>query len=151
MVNAIKRNKGQLTRLSSLLMTFVMSLTLALTIGMSAKEVDSLKVYASGGNYDVTMDSSGTVGITGDLVQTDGATSWNNLIGKFKFFVAGVTGIGTVAMVLFFVYNFVKLGSTSDNDAARAKVIKGLVWSAIAAAGLGAVTVFVGFFLNAVR
>lgn len=151
MVNAIKRNKGQLTRLSSLLMTFVMSLTLALTIGMSAKEVDSLKVYASGGNYDVTMDSSGAVGVTGDLVQTDGATSWNNLIGKFKFFVAGVTGIGTVAMVLFFVYNFVKLGSTSDNDAARAKVIKGLVWSAIAAAGLGAVTVFVGFFLNAVR
>ena len=94
--------------------------------------------------FGVSVSNKG-VAVGNQLQATNGATAWNDIIDKFAFFVTGVTGIGTVAMILFFVYNFVKLGSTSDNDSARAKVIKVLIWSAIAAAGLGAVTIFTGF------
>ena len=144
MVNTITQKKINQRKACSLIMAFMLSLLLTFNLTLP-KLMSSNKVYA---DYNVSMGSDGKVTTTGDLAPTDGATSWNNIIGKLQFFVAGVTGVGTVAMVLFFVYNFVKLGSTSDNDSARAKVIKGLVWSAIAAAGLGAVTIFVGFFLN---
>lgn len=145
MVNVMSNKTVNIRRTCSLLMAFMVSLILTLNLTMP-KIVNSNKVYA---DYTVSMEGDGKVTTGGDLAPKDGATAWNSIISKFKFFVAGVTAVGTVAMVLFFVYNFIKLGSTSDNDAARAKVIKGLVWSAIAAAGLGAVTIFVGFFLNA--
>lgn len=147
MDSVLNVNKKSITNVLSCIIIAMITLTAVLGIKISTTANENLEVHAIG-NWGVGFDNNGDVSISGDLQQTSGAQSWNKLIEKFKFFVLGVTSIGTVAMVLFFVYNFLKLGSTFDNDGARSKVLKGLIWSAIAAAGLGSVTIFVGFFLS---
>lgn len=159
----MKKNKS----IRKIITTFMISFSLMLPIAMQlnsnivlaetttegSTNANSNDVIISSPINDVNVGFNGEsleIG-GGNLGYNDAGGAWNALIKKFKFFVAGVSGIGTIAMILFFIYNFIKLASTSDNDAARAKVIKGLVWSAIAAAGLGAVTIFVGFFYNAFR
>ena len=72
-----------------------------------------------------------------------------DFIKKYRVVVAGISGIGTVSMILFFILGFMRLGATGDNPEARSKTIAGLVCSAIAAAGLGAVTFITGIFMNA--
>lgn len=103
--------------------------------------------YANGLN-EVTVEM-GTDGLTvsgGGLDNGSTSSSWNNLIGKSKNFVIGISGIATVAMILFFIILLTKLGATADNPSERAKVVKGLIVSGLAVAGLGSVTTFVGIF-----
>lgn len=111
--------------------------------------VDTTEAFAED-NSTVTIDSSGNLSYTGDLVEKDAGQSWTDLISKYRFFIAGISGIGTVSMILFFVINFTKLGATSGNPQARSSAISGLIFSGLAAAGLGAVTFIVGIFFNAI-
>lgn len=97
----------------------------------------------------VTVTSDGTVTYGGDLATGADGSAWTKLISKYRFFIAGVSGIGAVSMILFFIINFVKLGATSSNPQERSRAIMGLVFSGLAAAGLGAVTFIVGIFFNA--
>jgi|HigsolmetaAR206D_1030411.scaffolds.fasta_scaffold00003_165 hypothetical protein len=97
----------------------------------------------------VTVDSSGKVTYSGDLATGSDGSAWTKLIAKYRFFIAGVSGVGAVSMILFFIINFMKLGATSANPSERSRVIVGLVFSGLAAAGLGAVTFIVGIFFNA--
>lgn len=71
-------------------------------------------------------------------------------IKKYRVIVAGISGIGTVSMILFFIIGFMRLGATGDNPEGRSKAIIGLICSGIGAAGLGAVTLITGLFMNAV-
>jgi len=68
---------------------------------------------------------------------------------KYRFTVAGITAVGSVSMILFFIIGFIRLGAFSDNPVQRSMVIRGLVASGIAAAGLGAVALITGVFYNA--
>ena len=97
----------------------------------------------------VEVDSDGRVTYGGDLATGSDGSSWTQLISKYRFFIAGVSGIGAVSMILFFIINFMKLGATSSNPQERSRAIMGLVFSGLAAAGLGAVTFIVGIFFNA--
>ena len=97
----------------------------------------------------VTVESDGTIVYKGDLATGANGKSWTTLIDKYRVFIAGISGIGTVSMILFFVLNFIKLGANSANPTERSRIIKGLVFSGLAAAGLGAVTFIVGIFFNA--
>lgn len=97
----------------------------------------------------VEVSSDGTVTYGGDLATGADGSSWTKLISKYRFFIAGVSGIGAVSMILFFIINFMKLGGTSSNPQGRSSAIMGLVFSGLAAAGLGAVTFIVGIFFNA--
>lgn len=97
----------------------------------------------------VKVDDAGKITYGGDLANKDRGQSWTDLIARYRFFIAGISGIGAVSMILFFIINFMKLGATSANPQERSRAIMGLVFSGLAAAGLGAVTFIVGIFFNA--
>lgn len=98
---------------------------------------------------EVTVNSDGSVTYKGDLATGSGGTAWTKLISKYRYFIAGVSGVGAVSMILFFIINFLKLGASSSNPSERSRAIMGLVVTGLAAAGLGAVTFIVGIFFNA--
>jgi len=117
----------------------------------------AIEVYAEDGTNEdtgiadstVEVSDDGTVTYGGDLATGADGSSWTQLISKYRFFIAGVSGVGAVSMILFFIINFMKLGGTSSNPQGRSSAIMGLVFSGLAAAGLGAVTFIVGIFFNA--
>ena len=76
---------------------------------------------------------------------------WNKIFGEYKAIIVGITGIGTLTMVALFIFNFMKLGSTAGNPQARQTCLTGLLWTGLAAAGLGGVTIFVGFASNLLK
>lgn len=100
-------------------------------------------------NSNVTVDKNGKITYSGDLATGADGSSWTKLIAKYRFFIAGISGVGAVSMILFFIMNFLKLGATASNPQERSRAIMGLVFSGLAAAGLGAVTFIVGIFFNA--
>lgn len=101
----------------------------------------NLQISASG-KVDVIDENTGKVKTKSENV--------NEFIEKYRVIIAGVTGIGTVSMILFFIINFTGLGMHSANPMLRQQKINGLIISGIAAAGLGAVTFIVGIFYNAI-
>lgn len=105
--------------------------------------------YATGINdATITISSDGKISTGGDLVSQDSGTAWTKIIDKFKKFVVGVSGIGMVLMILNFTILLLKLSTTAGNPGERQKVLMGLVWSFVAAACLGSITMFVGFFYH---
>ncbi|MFI3211289.1 MAG: hypothetical protein R3Y64_09630 [Peptostreptococcaceae bacterium] len=98
-------------------------------------------------NFNIQMGADGK--LTGGLDNSDsGAEVWTNILGEYQQIIVGVSGIATITMVAVFIMNFMKLGTTSTNPSERQKVTNGLLWSGMAAAGLGSVTMIVGFFMN---
>jgi len=95
------------------------------------------------------------VGISGNklTVETKGIQgakdAWNDFLEKYKNFIVGIAGVGAVTMVALFIRQFVKLGSSADNPVEREQALQGVLWTGIAAAGLGAVAVVTGFFYHA--
>lgn len=77
--------------------------------------------------------------------------AWNHFFSKYKGFIVGISGIGTLTMIILFVMNFMKLGATSGNPQERQKVLTGLIITGLATAGLGSVTTFVTLFYYILR
>ncbi|AJD93553.1 hypothetical protein JMA_42360 (plasmid) [Jeotgalibacillus malaysiensis] len=102
---------------------------------------------------DVKVTTDGGVQTFGEMARTDGETgmanAWTDLIKKYRFWISGIAGIAAVSMILFFILNFMKLGASAGNPSARSQAITGLVFTGIAAAGLGGVAIIVGFFYTA--
>lgn len=73
---------------------------------------------------------------------------WNTLFSKGKGIIAGLTGVGTIVMIILFIIQFMKLGSSAGNPQARQQALTGVLWTGVAAALLGSVTIIVGFFYN---
>ena len=128
-----------------------MAMMLVFGFGFATME----QTHASGlGSMDVKIQDNGQMTISGNSGITTGKKSgqaWTDIIAKYRNFIVGISGIGAVAMVMFFIFNLLKLGATSGNPSERSKALSGLVWSGIAAAGLGSVTVIVGFFYSALQ
>ena len=82
-------------------------------------------------------------------IGTGDSNQWNNLFGKYRTVVVGVSGVGAITMIVFFILNFMKLGSSAGNPQARSQALTGVLWTGLAAAGLGAVSIIAGFFYNA--
>lgn len=126
------------------------TLILGLMLMLSVFSVGTVQANAVG-DVDINV-SGGKLNISnGGMDYQDGDSAWNAFLTKYQSFIVGVSGIGAISMIAFFIYNFMKLGATSTNPSERAKVLQGLVWSALAAAGLGAVTLIVGFFYGALQ
>lgn len=101
----------------------------------------------------LTAGADGKMGfqVTGGGFTSGGsASAWEDFIGKYRNFITGIAGIGAVTMVVLFIIQFIKLGASAGNPQARSQALVGVLWTGIAAAGLGAVTIIVGFFYNAV-
>ena len=76
----------------------------------------------------------------------DQDSAWTTIFDKYKGVIMGVSGIATLTMVVLFILNFMKLGQAAGNPQARSQALTGLLWTGLAAAGAGGVTVFVGVF-----
>lgn len=98
-------------------------------------------------NFNVQMDDDGGLNVMG--IGTGDANQWNNLFGKYRTVVVGISGVGAITMIVFFIINFMKLGSSAGNPQARSQALTGVLWTGLAAAGLGAVSIIAGFFYNA--
>lgn len=98
-------------------------------------------------NFSVGMTTDGSLNVQG--IGTGDSNQWNNLFNRYRTVVVGVSGVGAITMVVFFIINFMKLGSSAGNPQARSQALTGVLWTGLAAAGLGAVAIIAGFFYNA--
>lgn len=100
--------------------------------------------------FKVTMGSNG-ISIAGDGFGKDQTSAWQEIFNKYQTVITGISGIGTLAMVMFFVWNAILLGKASSDPGARQKAVTGLIWSGAAAMVLGSATLFVGVFYGMLR
>lgn len=95
------------------------------------------------------IDKKGKVSVKNQYGNVESKTTLvNRFLKKYRVAVAGVSGLGAVTMILFFIIGFIRLGATSSNPEARSRTIMGLVMTAIAATCLGAVAFITGIFYN---
>lgn len=100
--------------------------------------------------FGVTMTEDG-INIKGDGFGKDQTSAWQEIFDKYQTVITGISGIGTLAMVMFFVWNAILLGKASSDPGARQKAVTGLIWSGAAAMVLGSATLFVGVFYGMLR
>ncbi len=110
--------------------------------------------YAAGvEDIDIKMTSNGGVevsSLSGETNFTEGTEdTWTNLYTKIRLIASGIGGVATLVLLIVFIINFAKLGATAGNDQAREKTIKALLFTGIAVACLGSVSIFFGFFYTA--
>lgn len=99
-------------------------------------------------DFNVTIgDEPGKIDV---ITATDGKGAWGTLIEKYKGFITGIAAVGAVTMVVLFILQFLKLGTSAGNPKARSEALVGVLWTGIAAAGLGAVALITGVFYNAI-
>lgn len=72
----------------------------------------------------------------------------NMVLVEYKGFITGISGIATLLVLAMFVVNFISLALDGGAANKRSEKIGNILHCAIAAAGLGAVTLIVGFFWN---
>lgn len=107
-----------------------------------------LSVKPNTSDVGITMGDNGKLEIDG--ISSDDTSAWNSLFGRIKGIIVGLTGVGTLAMIVLFIIQFMKLGSSAGNPQARSQALTGVLWTGVAAALLGSVTIIVGFFYNAI-
>ena len=100
------------------------------------------------GDVGVVMGDDGKLHIDG--ISSDDQSSWNQLFSRFKGIIVALTGVGTLVMIVLFIIQFMKLGASAGNPQARSQALTGVLWTGVAAALLGSVTIIVGFFYNAI-
>lgn len=122
---------------------------LALSFMMLISLSSPIATYAKGvfDDFDVDINQSGDLSVKSEA-DTKGA--WGTLISKYKNFIVGIAGVGAVTMVVLFIIQFLKLGASAGNPQERSRALKGVLWTGIAAAGLGAVALITGIFYNAI-
>ena len=98
-------------------------------------------------------DKKFTVAIDGITnVNEDSQVSiWEKIFTQYRGVIVGLSGVGAITMIVFFIMNFMKLGASAGNPQARTQALVGIIWTGLAAAGLGGVTLFVGFFYNVLK
>lgn len=113
-----------------------------------------VKAYAeetsSISDIDISMDDSG-MSISGAGFDNDSKQAWESFFKRYKKIIMGVSGFATLTMILIFIYCFIKLGVSSGNEKARREAQIGILWSGIASACLGSVTLIVAFFYGSFR
>lgn len=114
--------------------------------GVYADDLDADGLFKDG-EFDVRIDKNGNVIV--DATE-DRVGAWSKLLERYKGFITGVSAIGAVTMVVLFILQFIRLGTSAGNSKARAEALVGVLWTGIAAAGLGAVAVITGIFYRAI-
>lgn len=93
---------------------------------------------------DMTLNIAGITDVGAEGQQS----VWEKIFTQYRGVIVGLSGIGAITMIVFFIINFMKLGASSGNPQQRTQALVGIIWCGLAAAGLGGVTIFVGFFYN---
>lgn len=127
-------------KLTILMFAMIMSLF----IGSTVMEVESHAIFEGD---DLKIENDGTVKT--NTKDTDSA--FGKIIDKYKGVITFVSGIGAITMIGIFIFHFIKLGSTAANPSERSKCTTALIWSGLAAAGLGSVALIVGVFYGMLK
>jgi hypothetical protein len=112
--------------------------------------LNPIRVFAKDGVFDdfkIDIDSKGN--LTTEITDTDGG--WAGIIVRYRKFIVGIAGVAAVTMVLLFIFQFIKLGQSAGNPQARAQALTGVMWTGVAAAGLGAVAIITSLFYGAIK
>lgn len=116
-------------------------------LGIFGAAIQPVDAYAASkglfDDFDVNIDENGEVVVDSEATQQG---AWTTLIEKYKNFIVGFSGIAAVTMVAAFILQFMKLGTTAGNPSERSKAVSGILWTGIAAALLGAVSLITGIF-----
>jgi hypothetical protein len=143
--------KNKRTFILVLAMALVLAFTMAIPSVAWADGEDSKSTAADG--LDVQIGEDGNIIIRGnedlDFNSNDGKSAWNNIFTRYKNIIVAFSGLATLTLLGVFVFLFAKLGVTSGNEKERRSVITGILFSGIATAALGSVTVIMAFFYNA--
>ena len=140
-------------RIFSMLAIFMIIALTCMPITVSAANAANKTDTFGSDDISVTYGQDGTLKL-GDAYGGDNATQesvWNKIFTQYKGIIMGVTGIGTLTMVILFIFNFMQLGKSATNPQERQKALTGLLWTGLAAAGLGGVTIFVGLAQNLLK
>lgn len=73
---------------------------------------------------------------------------WNNILLDYKELVIVFFVFASVTLVLGMIIQFMKLGVTSGNPQARTKALMGIIWTGIAAAMLGGLSLILNLLLS---
>ena len=98
----------------------------------------------------VTMDGNGKMTTSFDG-QSDSTKTWNTIFKKYRIAIVGIAGVLTLTFIVLFLINFFKVGAASDNPVERRKALIGVLWTGLAAAGSGSVTLICALFWNALK
>lgn len=107
----------------------------------------------SGGIDEMTvkMDENGKLTSSFDD-QSDSTKTWNTVFKKYRTLIVGVSGVLTLTFILLFLLSFFRLGASSaDNPTEHRRCLINLLWTGIAAAGSGSVTLICALFWNALK
>lgn len=115
---------------------------------ISAFAIDDTNITLSGGgisvgnNFGENKDDMGK-GKQNDLKEVD------NKLGKYRDAIIFISGLATITMVLIFMRHCIKLGVLgTEHWALKRNSIMGLLWSGLAAALLGGMTLFFAISYN---
>ena len=95
--------------------------------------------------FGVTMNGN-SITIKGDGFGQSQTSAWQVIFDKYQTVITGISGIGTLSMFMFFIWNAILLGKASTDPGARQKAVTGLIWSGAATMVLGSAALFVGVF-----
>lgn len=118
----------------------LLAMIISLFIGSTITQVESHALFPSNG--DISIANNGAVSTKTNNTND----AFGKVIDKYKGVITFVSGIGAITMIAIFIFHFIKLGSTAANPAERSKCTTALIWSGLAAAGLGSVALIVGVF-----
>lgn len=126
------------------LFAFIISLLI-----FSLFSCNKVKAFSS---TDFDVNSDGEITKIGNLSK-DSTTNdgFKTVIDKYKQAIVGIGSFATVTMMLFCILNITKVAAAATNPTARSQAITGVVWTGVAVALLGSVTIWFGFFYNALR
>lgn len=100
--------------------------------------------------FSVSMDENGNISTSFDN-DTNSTSTWATIYQKSKGFIVGFAGLGTIIFLFFFIKNILAVGAASGNPQRRSEALIGVLWTGIAAAGCGSVTVIAALFWNALK
>ena len=78
----------------------------------------------------------------------DWRTVANMVLVEYQGFLVGLSGIATLFVLAMFTINFISLAMNGSNIQKRTEKVNSLIMCAVAACGLGAITLIIGFFWN---
>lgn len=121
--------------------SIIVLLVLAFLISLPVVTYSSVTFEITGG---------GTLNSNNSVEDYDSAEEvWEDIFLRYRNFIVGVSGIGTITMIGAFIVNFIKLGASAGNPQERTQAIKALWITGLATVGLGSVTIIAGFFYSA--
>lgn len=98
-------------------------------------------------DFKIGIDEEGNL----DVTIADQNQGWKGIIIRYRKFIVGIAGVAAVTMVLLFIFQFIKLGQSAGNPQARSQALTGVLWTGVAAAGLGAVAIITSLFYGAIK